>query len=223
MPKSRGFTLLELIVVCGIIGVILAYSAIRFQTYKVAAYSSNVVRTFHNTLNEARIKAVGNQATVRLIPRPQDSYAAEPAWKFSTNYAIGDTVTRQGLAFRCTAGHLSDASTLQNPVNQPILGSNWRAFWGNPILYFWYEHGLITIKGCSSSSVALSACTDAHPYNPNPSAGSPIYMEFNSRGYTANYADHNFRIISSLGSKNPGVGLIISPLGRIVHQPTPSE
>jgi hypothetical protein len=206
-------------VVLAIIAIILAFSVMYIYTYKEAAYFSNVVRTFHNTLNEARIKAVGNQATVRLIPRPQDSYASEPEWKLGTNYAIGNMVTRQGLAFRCILGHLSAAA------NEPILGDTWRTFWGNPIVYFWYHHNLTVIKGCASPATALGSCTDAHPYNANPIAGSPIYIEFNSRGYTADYVDHNFKIVGGAGTKagNPGISFIISPLGQIVHQPTPGQ
>jgi prepilin-type N-terminal cleavage/methylation domain-containing protein len=219
LRKGSGFTLPELMVVMVIGGILSALTVGYLYTYKQSAYFSNVVRTFHNSLNEARIKAVGNQATVRLIPRPQDSYAIEPDWKLGTSYSVGQVVTRQGLAFRCAQAHTSAAA------NEPILGDSWQTFWGNPILYFWYYHNETTIKGCSSSSDAIGACTDAHPYNANPSAGSPIYIEFNSRGYTADYLDHNFRIVGIPGSKagNPGVSLVISPLGQIVHQPTPAQ
>lgn len=205
--------------VLAVAGIAMAFSVIYLRTYREAAYFSNAVRTFHNSLNEARIKAVGNQTTVRLIPRPQDSYASEPEWKLGTNYSLDQVVTRQGLAFHCILGHSSSAA------NEPVVGDNWRSVWGNPILYFWYHHNSTVIKGCPSSATALGACTDAHPYNANPTAGSPIYIEFNSRGYTADYVDHNFRIVGAPGMKagNPGVSLIISPLGQIAHQPTPAE
>ena len=219
LREGSGFTLPELIVVMAIGVIVLAFTVGYLYTYKEAANFSNVVRTFHNTLNEARIKAVGNQATVRLIPRPQDSYVIEPNWKSGTSYSIGQVVTRQGLAFRCVVAHTGSAS------NEPILGDSWQTFWGNAILYFWYYHNETTIVGCSSSSLAIGSCMNAHPYNANPAVGSPIYIEFNSRGFTADYVDHNFRIVGIPGEKagNPGVSLIISPLGQIVHQPTPAQ
>jgi prepilin-type N-terminal cleavage/methylation domain-containing protein len=219
LRQRRGFTLIELMTVVAVIGITLVYFAINGATFIDQARFSSTVRTFHNSLNDARIKAVGNQATVLLVPRPIDAPANEVAWATGTNYAVGTTVTREGLSYRCIQTHTSDADR-NNPVNQPIRGASWRTFWDLPRVYVWYNSRFILIRDIW----ALNPPGD--PGNADPfNEVNPINIQFNARGFTADFVDHSFVIgrnpASNMKAGDPGVSFLISPLGRILQTAAP--
>jgi prepilin-type N-terminal cleavage/methylation domain-containing protein len=207
-PQERGFTLVELMVVLAVITIgpliIAAFGYRQIDAYRF----SNVVRTFNNNINLARIRAVQTQQTSRLVIRPRPD--AEPTrWQVGASYTAGNLVSTGVASYTCRQAHTADAAT-----NKPHEGSNWTNFWIFTI-DFQYDDTLWDVEHCQGNPLV---CKNASPYDPV----SPVNIEFNTRGFTAGYIDHTFKILGAAGTNagQPGTLFTISPLGTIRSGPT---
>ena len=208
LRQERGFTLVELMVVLAVITIgpliIAAFGGRHIDAYRF----SNVVRTFNNSMNLARIRAVQTQQTTRMIVRPLSDV---PTWQSGVSYSLGQIVAISGAAYAatytCTQGHTASTS------NKPQEGANWPTYWTFTV-DFQYDGELCSVEHCIGSPLV---CTNAYPFN----ASDPVRIEFNVRGFTANYIDHTFRIVGTDSTKagQPGTLFVINPLGTITQKP----
>lgn len=204
LRQERGFTLVELMVVLAVVTIgpliIAAFGWRHIDGYRF----SNVVRTFNNSINLARIRAVQAQQTSRMTVRP----LTDPVqWTAGASYSVGNLVSTGTASYTCTQAHTASVTT-----NKPSVGNAWTSFWIFTI-DFQYDSNLWSVEHCVGG-----VCTNALPYNPT----NPVMIEFNTRGFTSGYIDHTFKI---LGTANVRAGqtvpqFAISPLGTITLKPT---
>jgi prepilin-type N-terminal cleavage/methylation domain-containing protein len=206
LRQERGFTLVELMVVLAVITIgpliIATFGYRHIDAYRF----SNVVRTFNNSINLARIRAVQTQQTSRMTVRP----LTDPVqWTAGVSYVVGSLVSTGTASYTCTQAHTASATT-----NKPSIGTNWNSFWIFTI-DFQYDSDLWNVEHCQGDPLV---CTNAYPFNPT----DPARIEFNARGFTGNYIDHTFKILGSASTKagQPGALFAISPLGTITLKPT---
>ena len=207
MPRSHGFTVIELIVVMFLLIVLMALAGMYSLTYYDEYRFSSAARTLHNAILLARIRAIEGQSTVWLIPRPAGP--ANAGWITGQSYAVGTHVDNKGLTYRCSIAHSSSAT------NEPGVGSDWQNKWVAAVEYR-FTQSLFAVKDCTGAATPES-CRNAAPYN----SANPVRVEFSWRGFTTDYLDHELTIggVPPLRAGRPSVKYTIKTMGKIEQGP----
>ena len=234
--RSVGFTLVELMVVLGIVSILLIAGMVGFNHYKEQYAFSAAVRELTNAVTIARVRAIQSQSNSRLVFRPivRDAVTGTPLplapWQGPTlkhptqpghQYNIGDIVQHDPWTYRCIFAHLSTAN------DEPSFGPGWKTDW-EIIFDYQYNNLLLDVQHCAGSDPTVCAWDtpglNANPYN----ALAPVSIRFNWFGVPVDYVDHNIRAQGAhdlaLG-RTPTVGdvtLTVTALGRIKHLSGPT-
>ena len=207
MPRSHGFTVIELMVVMFLLIVLMALGAMYSLTYYDEYRFSSAARNLHNAILLARIRAIQGQSTVWLIARPAGPSNA--SWITGQSYTVGTHVDNKGLTYRCSSAHTSSATT------EPGVGSNWQSMWVAAVEYRFTDN-LFAVKDCTGAATPGS-CRNASPY----SSANPVRVEFSWRGFTTDYLDHELTIggVPPLRAGRPSVKYTVKTMGKVEQGP----
>ncbi len=214
--RSIGFTLVELMVVLGIVSILIIAGMVGFNHYKEQYVFSAAVRELTHAVTVARVRAIQSQSNSRLVLRPTPTVPV-PGWvgppkHSSQQYNIGDIVQHGPWTYRCILGHVSTAN------DEPAIGANWKTDW-EIIFDYQYNNLLLDVQHCTGP-VPTTTWLNANPYN----ATAPVSIQFNWFGVPVDYVDHNIRAQGAHDlalSRTQTVGdltVTVTALGRIIHR-----
>ena len=193
---TRGFTMIELMVVLTIVTILLAIGAKGFMDYRNEYAFSKAVRELNHAISLAQVRAIQSQSTTWLLVRPAASAALakpNPQWQPSTPYHVGDIVNDGRSTYYCMAAHTSCPKVSgenYNPTgNEPGVGagtgsnsncapncySPWKTYWVE-ISDYQYNDQMFDIQDWTTGSAV-----DASPFNP-AQPPLPVFVPFNWMG-----------------------------------------
>lgn len=105
-PRSRGFTLVEALVVMSIIAILLAVAMPAFRDFAAARAVSAQISDFAGSLRLARTEAIKRGRAV-LMCRTNDPQAATPACNAGADWRNGWLIMQGGNLIRLQASYLN--------------------------------------------------------------------------------------------------------------------
>ncbi len=226
---TRGFTIIELMVVLTIVTILLAVGAKGFMDYRNEYAFSNTVRKLNHAISLAQVRAIQSQSTTWVLIRPALSAslaAPNPLWQPSTSYSVGNIVNDGRSTYYCIVAHTSSAAVSgekYDPAgNEPGVGAQWKTDWVE-ISDYRYNDSRFDIQDWTTGSAV-----DASPFNStNPAVfipfnwmGVPVLSTFASSSvppYTYGQpTTHKLRVISK--AKTAGtVQFTVTYMGKILQ------
>ncbi|MGB6065142.1 MAG: carbohydrate-binding protein [Desulfomonilaceae bacterium] len=180
--STRGFTVIELMVVLTVVTILLAVGAKGFMDYRDEYAFSKAVRELNHAISLAQVRAIQSQSTTWVLIRPALSAslaAPNPLWQPGKSYSVGDIVNDGRSTYYCFAAHTSCPAVSgenYNPTgNEPGVGAGtgpncvancylpWKTYWVE-ISDYQYNDQMFDIQDWTSgSAVDASPFSPAHP------------------------------------------------------------